>query len=144
MGALPAFAGKAVSQPNTAISNFSLNAHVSRTGTQADDINFDVPAIGMITGGGTISPAGALAFKMLANLKGGIVGGVSKVAAVGSGKGGIPFAIEGTTTDPHFVPELGGVAGSLATGAVTSVAGGASGAATAPAKVVGELLKKKP
>lgn len=68
---------------------------------------------------------------------------MSKVAAVGSGKGGIPFAIEGTTSDPHFVPELGGVAGSLATGAVTSVAGGASGAATAPAKVVGELLKKK-
>ena len=98
MGALSAFAGKAVSQPNTAIRNFSLNAHVSPAGTQADDINLDVPAIGVITGAGTVSPEGALSFKMLANLTGGMAGGLSKVAAVGSGKGGIPFAIEGTTS----------------------------------------------
>jgi AsmA protein len=147
MGALSAFAGSAVSQPDTAIRNFSLDANVSRAGTQANDINLDVPAIGVITGAGTVSPAGALSFKMLANLKGGMVGGVSKVAAVGSGKGGIPFAIEGTTSDPHFVPNLGGVAGSLATGAVKGVAGGvaggATGAATAPAKAVGGLLGKK-
>jgi len=147
MGALSAFAGKAVSQPDTAIRNFSLNANISRAGRQANDIDLDVPAIGVITGAGTVSPAGALSFKMLADLKGGMVGGMSKVAAVGSGKGGIPFAIEGTTSDPHFVPELGGVAGSLATGAVKGaaggVAGGATGAATAPAKAVGGLLGKK-
>jgi len=158
MGALSAFAGKAVSQPNTAIPNFSLNAHVSPAGTQANDINLDVPAIGVITGNGTISPEGALAFKMLANLSGGMVGGVTKVAgvgggmvggvtkvaAVGSGKGGgIPFAIEGTTSDPHFVPELGGVAGSVAAGAAKGVAGGVPTVATAPTKVVGGLLGKK-
>ena len=144
MGVLSAFAGKAVSQPSTAIRNFSLNAHVSPAGTQANDINPDVPAIGVITGNGTISPEGALAFKMLANLSGGMVGGVTKVAAVGSGKGGgIPFAIEGTTSDPHFVPELGGVAGSVAAGAVKGVAGGVPTVATAPTKVVGGLLGKK-
>jgi AsmA protein len=143
MGALSAFAGKAVSQPDTSIRNLSLDAHVSPAGTQANDINLDVPAIGVITGNGTISPGGALDFKMLANLHGGMVGGVSKVAAVGSGNNGIPFAVTGTTSDPHFVPELGGVAGSLATGAVKGVAGNATGAATAPAKAVGGLLGKK-
>jgi AsmA protein len=143
MGALSAFAGKAVSQPDTAIRNLSLNANLSPAGTQANDINLDVPAIGVITGGGTISPEGALNFKMLANLHGGMVGGLSKVAAAGSGQSGIPFADEGTTSDPHVVPELGGVAGSLATGAVKGVAGGATGAAAAPAKAVGGLLGKK-
>jgi AsmA protein len=155
MGALSAFAGKAVSQPDTSIRNLSLNAHVSPAGTQADDINLDVPAIGVITGGGTISPGGALNFKMLADLHGGMVGGVSKVAAAGGGVlggvskgaatgGGIPFAVEGTTSDPHFIPDVGAVAGTLATGAVKGAVGGATGVATAPAKAVGGLFKKKP
>jgi AsmA protein len=143
MGALSAFAGKAVSNPDTEIRNLSMNANVSPAGTQGNDINLDVPAIGVITGAGTISPGGALNFKMLANLHGGMVGGLSKVAAAGSGQNGIPFAVEGTTSDPKVVPEMGGVAGSLATGAVKGVAGGATGAATAPAKAVGGLLGKK-
>jgi AsmA protein len=144
LGALSAFAGKAVSQPDTAIRNLSSNVHVSPAGTQLDDINLDVPAIGVITGAGTVSPGGALNFKMVANLHGGIVGGVTKVAAVGSGQSGIPFAVEGTSSDPHFVPELGGVAAGLAAGAVKGAVGGATGTATAPAKALGGLLKKKP
>jgi AsmA protein len=162
MGALSAFAGKAVSNPDTEIRNLSLNANVSPAGTQANDINLDVPAIGVVTGNGTISPGGALNFKMLANLHGGMVGGVSKVAGAGGGvlgnlgKGagagggtgsGIPFDVEGTTSDPHVVPEMGGEAAGVATGvakgAVGGVAGGATGAATAPAKAVGGLLGKK-
>jgi hypothetical protein len=43
-----------------------------------------------------------------------MVGGVSKVAGLGSGKGGIPFAIEGTTSNPKFIPDVGGVVGGLA------------------------------
>ena len=124
MGALSAFAGHAVSNPDTAIRNFSLDANMSPAGTQANNINLDVPAIGVITGAGTVSPSGALAFKMLANLSGGAIGGVSKMAAAGSGKGGIPFAIEGTTADPKFVPELGGMVTGLATGAVKGVVSG--------------------
>ena len=147
MGALSAFAGKAVSNPDTAIRNFSLDARVSPEGTQANNINLDVPAIGVITGAGTVSPAGALAFKMLANLSGGMVGGLSKVATAGSGKGGVPFAIEGTSSDPKFVPEMGGVATGLATGTVKGAATGAvavpGAAATAPTKAVGGLLGKK-
>ncbi len=52
---------------------------------------------------------------MLANLSGGMVGGLTQVAASGSGKNGIPFAIEGTTSNPHFVPDVRGMAGNLAT-----------------------------
>jgi len=50
MGALSAFAGKAASNPDTSIRNFSLNARVAPEGTQANNINLDVPAIGVITG----------------------------------------------------------------------------------------------
>jgi len=144
LGALSAFTGKAVSQPDTSIRNISSNVRVSLGGKQLDAINLDVPAIGVITGAGTISPEGALNFKMLANLHGGMVGGVTKVAAVGSGQSGIPFAVEGTASDPHFLPELGGVAAGLAAGAVKGAVGGATGTATAPAKALGGLIKKKP
>jgi AsmA protein len=145
LGALSAFAGKAVSQPDTSIRNLSTNVHVSSAGKQLDAINLDVPAIGVITGGGTVSPGGALNFKMVANLSGGVAGGLTKVAAGGrTGGSGIPFAVEGTTSDPHFVPELGGVAAGLAAGAVKGAVGGATGTATAPAKALSGLIKKKP
>jgi AsmA protein len=143
MGGMAAFAGKAVSKPDTEIRNFSLDARVAPEGTKADNINLNVPAIGVVTGAGTVSPAGALDFKMLANLSGGMVGGISKVASVGSSQGGIPFAITGTTSDPHFVPAIAGAAGEIATGAVKSVAKVPGAAVTAPANAVGGLIGKK-
>jgi AsmA protein len=143
MGALSAFAGKAVSKPDTEIKNFSLDARVAPEGTKADNINLNVPAIGVITGAGTVSSEGALNFKMLANLSGGAVGGVTKVAAAGSGKGGVPFAISGTTSDPKFIPDVGGVVGGVATGAVKDVAKAPGAAVAEPTKAVGGLVSKK-
>lgn len=143
MGGMSAFAGKAVSKPDTEIKNFSLDAHVAPQGTKADNINLDVPAIGVITGSGTVSPAGALDFKMLANLSGGVVGGVTKVAAVGSGKGGVPFAITGTTAKPNFVPDVGGVVGGVATGAAKDVAKAPGAVVGAPTKAIGGVLGGK-
>jgi len=145
LGALSAFTGKAASQPDTSIRNFSTNVRASAAGTQLDAINLDVPAIGVITGAGTVSPGGALNFKMVANLSGGVAGGLTKVAAGGrTGGSGIPFAVEGTTSDPHFAPELGGVAAGLAAGAVKGAVGTATGTTGAPAKALGGLIRKKP
>jgi AsmA protein len=124
LGALSAFAGKAVSNPDTTIENFSANARVAPEGTKADNLNLNVPAIGVITGAGTVSPAGALNFKMLANLHGGMVGGLAQVAGMGSGKGGIPFSIGGTTSKPEFVPDMKGMATGLAGNALQGVLGG--------------------
>ncbi len=143
MGAMSAFAGKAVSKPDTEIKNFSLDARVAPEGTKADNINLNVPAIGVITGSGTVSPDGALNFKMLANLSGGAVGGVNKVATAGSGKGGVPFAISGTTANPQFVPDVGGVVGGVATGAVKEAAKAPGTAVSAPNKAAGGLISKK-
>jgi len=143
LGALAAFAGKSVSSPDTAIQNASLDAHVAPEGTKADNINLSVPAMGVITGAGTVSPAGALSFKMLADLHGGVVGGLSKVAGASSGKAGIPFAIEGTTSNPKFIPDVGGVVGGLATEQLSNVAKGQVPGAKNVSKGLGGLLGKK-
>jgi len=147
LGALSTFAGKAVSSPDTSIQNFSLDARQSPVGTQASNINLTVPAIGVITGAGTVSPAGALAFKMLANLHGGMAGGLTEVAALGSGKGGIPFAIEGTTANPKFIPDVKGIVGGVAQGALGQLAGSGATKGVPPEAVnaLGGLLggKKK-
>jgi AsmA protein len=143
LGALSAFAGKSVSNPDTTIQNFSTDAHLSPEGTRADNLNLTVPAIGVITGAGTVSPAGALAFKMLANLQGGMAGGLAQVA--GGGKG-IPFSIAGTTSKPEFVPDLKGMAGGLAGGALQGVLSGSKaggGKAGSAADALGGLLGKK-
>jgi AsmA protein len=143
LGSLAAFAGKSVSNPDTSIENASLNARVAPEGTKADNINLTLPAIGVITGAGTVSPAGALAFKMLADLHGGMVGGLSKVTGEGSGKGGIPFAIEGTTSSPKFIPDVGGVVGGLAKGELGNVTKGQIPGANQLTKGVGGILGKK-
>jgi AsmA protein len=148
LGALSAFAGKAASSRDTSIENASLNARVAPEGTRADDINLTVPAIGAITGAGTVSPAGALDFKMTAKLSGGVAGGLTKVAGVGGGNGGsVPFSIKGTTSQPTFVPDVAGVAEGLAGGALGNAVGktGATKGASAATSALGGLLgKKKP
>ena len=147
LGALAAFTGKAPSGPDTTIQNASLNARVAPEGTRADAINLTVPAFAVITGAGTISPAGALDFKMIANLHGGMVGGVTKMAALGGNKdSGIPFSITGTTSNPSFVPDVAGVAGSVAKGAVGDVVSAKTGAtkgAAGAADALGGMLGKK-
>lgn len=143
LGALSAFAGKSASNPNTSIQNASLDARVAPEGMKADNINLNVPAIGVITGAGTVSPSGELAFKMLADLHGGMVGGLSKVTGATSGKGGVPFAIEGTESNPKFIPDVGGVVGGVATGAITNVAKGKVPGANNLTKGLGSVLGKK-
>jgi AsmA protein len=71
-----------------------------------------------------VGTQGALAFKMLANLSGSVAGGLTKVASVGSGNNGIPFSIQGTTSDPQFVPDVAGMAGSVASSAIEGVVSG--------------------
>jgi AsmA protein len=149
LSALSAFTGKTASSRDTSIQNASLNARVAPEGTRADAINVTIPAIGVVTGAGTISPAGALDFKMNADLQGRAAGGLTKVAGISGGNsGGIPFSITGTTSDPKFVPNMAGVAGSVAQGALGQAASGAVGAtkgANATTGAIGGLLgRKKP
>jgi AsmA protein len=147
LSALSAFTGKTASNPDTSIQNFSLNARVAPEGTKADNINLAIPALGVITGGGTVSPAGALAFKMLANLQGGVAGGLTQMAGLGSAKGGVPFSIAGTTSKPEFVPDVKGMATGMAGSTLQGVLSGNKPGTNKPGNVVdtlgGFLGKKK-
>ena len=132
---------------DTTIQNLSTDARVAPEGVRTQNINLTVPALGSVTGDGTISPAGALDYKMKANVSGGAVGGLTQLAGMG-GKGGgaIPFFIQGTTSDPHFVPDVkgmvGGQLGGLG-GALGGLTGGKSPAGNSAVDALGGLLGKR-
>ena len=141
LGALSAFTGKAPSNPDTTIQNASLNARIAPEMTRADAINVTIPSLGVVTGAGTISPNGALDFQMVAELQGNKAGALSAVTGRGGGGGGVPFRIQGTTSNPSFVPDVGGMAASAAKGAIQQSVSGVTGGKTG---LGGILPKKKP
>ena len=94
---------------DTEIQTFSSNVHVAPSGIQTSNVNLVVPSLGTVTGDGTVSPANALDYKMKASLNGTAVSSASALAGL-SGKGAsIPFFIQGTASDPKFVPDVKGM-----------------------------------
>ncbi len=139
LSALSALTGKQPSTGNdTQIQNLSSNVRYSPDGTKLDKISLVIPALGTVTGDGTISPSNALAFKMIANLSGGIGGGLTQMA--GAGSGGIPVLIGGTTSNPTFTPDMKGIMGSKLKGLIPNGTGGKNN----PLGGLGGLLGKKP
>lgn len=121
LSSISALSGKKTGN-DTTIQNLSSDVRVAPEGTQANNINLNIPSIGVLTGGGTVSPSNELAFKMNAN-----VGGL-----------GVPFAIGGTTSDPKFVPDVKG----MATGLLKNALGNKN--QQNPLNGLGGLFKKKP
>jgi AsmA protein len=133
LSVLSAFSGKAAPSKDTAIQNASANTRVAPEGTRLDSMNVTVPSLGVLTGAGSVSPAGNLNFNMAAELTG--AGGVAQRATTG---GGIAFKIEGTTSDPKFVPDVSGMAGN----AVRQAISGSTDTQGKSTKGLGGLLKK--
>ena len=112
MAAISALSGKQTGN-DTTIQNLSSDVRVAPEGTRLDKMSLVIPALGNVAGGGTISPGGALNFKMAASLTGGAVTGLTQLAGLGSkGASDIPFMIQGTTSNPTFIPDVKGIAGS--------------------------------
>ena len=111
LSAISALTGKQTGN-DTTIENLSSDVRYAPEGTRLDKINLVIPALGTVTGAGTISPNNALDFKMVANLNGGAVTGLTQMAGLGSkGTGGIPLTITGTTSNPTFMPDVKGMVG---------------------------------
>jgi AsmA protein len=89
--------------PDTEIQNASLNVRLSPEGTDAQGISLVAPAIGELSGAGTVSPANELALKMSA-----IVHTSGLLAVVGNKP--IPFTVEGTCATPVFRADMKAVA----------------------------------
>jgi AsmA protein len=147
---------------DTDIQTLSATVRNDPSGTKIDSLNLVMPSLGTVTGNGTVSAAGQLNFRLVANLSGaagaltgaagaagagGALGGgklgmVSALAGGGGGSGGsskgIPFIVQGTTSNPQVIPDAKAMAVGAAKGAVPG--GGTTGAA---ASALGGLLGKK-
>jgi AsmA protein len=147
------------------IEKLTTNLRMAPDGLQAENFLAVVPALGNLIGGGTINSKNDLDFKMAATLAnsatftssgGAPVSGIGGVlGAIGGGKGNckgatIPFLVHGTTADPKFVPDVGGIAASLVKSQLGCAGSTASGV-TAPQQLnpntavdaLGGLFKKK-
>jgi AsmA protein len=126
LGALSSFGGLGGGGggSDTEIQKLSADLHQDSSGTQANNLVLIVPSIGTVTGTANISANGQLNCKMVAKLSGGnpvgaMTSGLSMIGGSKTGQsGGIPFTITGTTSNPVFLPDIKGMAGSMAKGAL--------------------------
>lgn len=119
------------------IEKLTSNLRIAPDGMKVDDLLAVVPALGTLTGTGRIDDKNRLDFKMVAALSkplGGVAGSATGAAAdaignlfdkVAAGRSttsagckdtsgpSMAFQIQGTTKDPKFIPDVGGVAASL-------------------------------
>jgi len=116
-----------------------------------------VPSLGTVVGGGTLDSKNELDFKLVAGVTAGVPGamegGVGKLLGGGASscKEGmkVPFQVHGTTSNPQFVPDIGGAAAGLLKsqlgctgGSLGGLGKGAGGEAENAVKGLGGLLKK--
>jgi AsmA protein len=110
------------------IEKMTTNVHMAPNGLRADNFLAVVPSVGNLAGAGTLDAKNNLDFKMAATLTGGAIGAIggsgggvgSVLGSFGGGKGSgckggttIPFQIQGTASDPKFIPDVGGVAANM-------------------------------
>jgi AsmA protein len=146
------------------IEKLTTNLRMAPDGLKADNFVAVVPSLGNLSGAGTVDSKNNLDFKMAATLTNALGAAGSPVSstagllgkAMGGGGGGckggttVPFMIEGTTSEPKFVPDVGGLAADMLKSQLGCAgglaAGGAKGAEQSPANAVsaiGGLFKKK-
>jgi hypothetical protein len=143
---------------DTEIQTLSANVRNDPSGTKIDNLNLVMPSLGTITGNGTVSAAGQLNFKLVANLAGaagaltsvagaaggGVTGALSSLTGGGGGShgstNGIPIIVQGTTSNPVVLPDASGMAKSALT---NSVAGSPTSKANVASGLVGGLMGKK-
>jgi AsmA protein len=152
------------------IQKMTSNVRMAPEGIQATNFDAVVPAVGTLVGGGTINSKNALDFKMAATLTdvlgeaGSPVGSTGALMGKLGGGGGskncksqttVPFQIQGTTSDPKFIPDVGGLAAGMLKSQLGCAAGGVPGGVVPgvggsnPADAIGQLggllgKKKKP
>lgn len=87
---------------DTEIQTLSATVRSAPEGISAEDLKLLIPAIGDVTGGGSVSPANALDFKMTAVVHtSGLLAGVNNKP--------IPFTVSGTCSEPVFHPDIAAV-----------------------------------
>jgi AsmA protein len=170
LGPLSSLAG-IKSGPGTAIQSLSANVAINGGNVRTDNVSVVVPSIGSATGAGTISASGALNYNTVLKLTGvlgtaskaGAVAGTGGLGqlmglipggAAGSAAGnvignyagaalrnGVPVAIGGTTSNPTFTPNMGGLVNSATSGAAKKGAAKPAQGTDPLSNALGGLLK---
>jgi AsmA protein len=161
------------------IEKLSSNLRIAPDGITADNFLAILPTVGNLTGAGTVNSKNGLDFKMLATLTkeasstagsvgaaannaadalggllGSVTGGGSGAAGCSSSGLKVPFQIQGTTSDPKFIPDVGGLAAGMLKSQLGCAGTSAAGSTKAPAQaqtpadainaLSGLFKKKKP
>jgi AsmA protein len=110
---------------DTTIQAMNSRLRIAPEGIRAESLTIIVPEFGTVTGAGTVSNTNALNFKMAAKLnnQASLVSGLQRVAGIGQVNKPIPFLVQGTTSNPVFLPDVGG----LVTNTITAPGQGAQG-----------------
>lgn len=153
------------------IDKLTSDVRMAPEGLKADNFIAVLPQLGNLTGAGTADAKNNLDFKMVATLSsaqsssgggsadagGGALGALlGKVAGSGCKSGlTVPFQIKGTTADPKFVPDVGGLAADMFKSKLLGCASGSSTAGGSksqpnpsatpinPVEAISGLFKKK-
>ncbi|HUL35259.1 MAG TPA: AsmA family protein [Candidatus Eisenbacteria bacterium] len=135
------------------IEKFTTNVHMAPTGLRADNLDAVVPSLGSVTGGGTLDSKNNLDFNLVAAVNSSVVSGATSAVggaggALGKALGGgstsckngalkVPLQVKGTTANPKFLPDVGGVAAGLLKNELSCGAGGAGGLTNAAGGLAG-------
>lgn len=153
------------------IDKLTSDVRMAPEGLKADNFTAVLPQLGNLTGAGTADARNNLDFKMVATLNSaqssassgspadasgvGLGGLLSKVTGGGCKNGlAVPFQIKGTTADPKFVPDVGGLAAGMFKSQLGCMGGGSKTAGansqtnpnatpTNPVDAISGLFKKK-
>jgi AsmA protein len=150
---LKGIAGAVIGQSGdvTDIRAMRAKLQVANTGIRADSIYASMPALGEATGQGTVSPAGALNFRlnMKVNTSKGVGGAAVGLLAAINGAGGatarqaaangVPVTITGTSSNPIITPDVGGLLRNNA----TSILGNQKNSGQDVMRTLGGLFGKK-
>ncbi len=130
------------------IEKFTTNVRMAPDGLKADNIDLVVPSLGTVVGGGTLDSKNEMNFNLVATVDNAKLNNAASGAmnsAMGSALGGgsncksggikVPLQVHGTTANPKFTPDVGGVTANLLK-AQLSCAGGTGNAATGIAGTV--------
>ena len=122
------------------IEKLTTNVRMAPDGIRVDHLVAVVPSLGDLVGAGTIDSKNNLDFKMAATLTNALGAAATPISSaagmVGKLTGGnagcksgatVPFMIQGTTSDPKFVPDIGGLAGNMLKSQMNCVGSAASG-----------------
>jgi AsmA protein len=146
------------------IDRLTSNVRMAPEGLKADNFIAVLPQLGELTGAGTADAKNNLDFKMVATLNSTLAAESAGSANAANSLGGIlakvtgggckssltvPFQVKGTTADPKFVPDVGGLAADMFKSKLGCVGGSSTAAGANPQQnpvdaITGLFKKKKP